>query len=100
MPMGVAVTTGVDAATAGLAVILLTDEDDQSPQPVTQYVNDFEALKGDPDKVAISGVYGLLNGCSNPPITGYPGPRIADAVALSGGAEWNRIERWWSPPTP
>ncbi len=79
---------------AGLAVILLTDEPDQSPSPVGYYVNELIAVKGNPDRLAVSAVYNAQTVCKNVQETA---PRIDQAVADTGGAGVCIWDQDWMP---
>jgi len=82
---------------AGLAVIAVTDEDDQSSASADEFVTSFLALKDDPDAVAVSAVDGGSEGC-----TGFGGDaaaatKIADVVVGTGGAEGSICDDDWMP---
>ena len=78
---------------AGLSVIILTDEDDQSGGTATAWAAEFEALKPDSGLVAVSGITGMTTGCA----TAYATPIISEVVALTGGLEVSICDEDWSP---
>ena len=82
---------------AGLAVIAVTDEDDQSTGTADEYATSFLALKDDPDTVAVSAVDGGPTGC-----TGYGGEAFAatklhNVVDGTGGVEGSICDDDWMP---
>jgi hypothetical protein len=77
---------------AGLALVILTDEDDQSGGGASDWINAFQALKSDPDRVVVSGITGLLGGCA----TAYAAPIISGVVAGTGGVESSICDEDWS----
>ncbi len=81
---------------AGLAVIVVTDEDDQSVEPVGDLIAAFQALKPDPGLVAVNAIHPGESGCSAP--DGWVGaaPRLHEAVQIAGGAEISVCEADWS----
>ncbi len=78
---------------AGLAVVLLTDEPDQSPGDAATWIATFEGFKPDPARVAVAGIYGLTTGCAN----AYAGPKIHDVIVGTGGTEVSICETDWLP---
>ncbi len=70
---------------AGLRIIFVSDEEDQSPSTVNTYVSFFQALKLNPDHVRLSGITGQLGGCSSASGTADPAPRYEQAVSDTGG---------------
>jgi len=70
---------------AGLRAIFVSDEEDQSPDTVTAYVNAFQALKVNPDHVVLSGITGQLSGCSGPGGNAYANQRYEQAISMTGG---------------
>lgn len=69
---------------ARLAVIIVSDEEDQSPGPVSLYVDFFRNVKGfrNPQLVSVSAIAGdVPNGCA----TAEGGNRYADAVGQLNG---------------
>ncbi len=70
-----------------LAVIIVSDEEDVSADPVDTYVNFFRSLKAnDPARVSLSGIVGdVPNGCENSEAHADPGVRYHQAIqALNG----------------
>ncbi len=78
--------TGLIREGAGLHVILLTDEDDQSPDPVSAYVETLRALKAG-ETVKISAIAGVPpDGCHSPAADAVVATRIIEAVSSTGGS--------------
>ncbi len=82
---------------AGLALIALTDEDDQSGGAAADWVAAIEALKVDPDAVTFNGVHGLTTGCTGDGGAAYAGARLHEVVTATGGAEVSICETDWMP---
>ncbi len=82
---------------AGLALIALTDEDDQSPGTAADWATAIEALEADPDAVSFNGIHGLATGCSDNGVAAYAGPRLQEVVAATGGAEVSICDADWMP---
>ena len=76
-------------------MIIATDEVDQSGGDAATWIAQFQALKLDPEAVAISGIYGLAVGCPNPPADADP--MLAEIIAQTGGVEVSICEPDWSP---
>jgi len=70
---------------AGLRVIFVSDENDQSSDTVQAYVNLFLSLKVNPDHVVLSGITGQLSGCNGAGGNADSAPRYEQAVTLTGG---------------
>jgi len=70
---------------ATLHVIFVSDEEDQSPDTVTAYVQGLQAVKDDPDQVVISGITGGPTGCSGAGGNAYQTDRYVQAIAMTGG---------------
>ena len=66
---------------AGLRVIVLTDDDDLSPDTVAAYVTLVQSVKIDPGYVTVNAIAGQAGGCAGID----PAPRLEDAIALTGG---------------
>lgn len=87
-----AVATGDDEAGRALRredarfdVIVLTDEDDHSPDPVTTYLGELEAREG-ADGYRVSAIAGgLPEGCASPVAQAEGAPRLYDASLATGG---------------
>ena len=82
---------------AGLAVIVVTDEADQSGGDVPTWVAQFQALKPNPDAVAVSGIYGQATGCSGADGVADPDPVLEAIIAETGGVEVSICDTDWSP---
>ncbi len=78
---------------AGLALVILTDEDDQSGGDATAWVDAFHALKDDPERVVVNGITGLTSGCA----TAYAAPILSGVVNGTGGIEASICDEDWSP---
>lgn len=71
---------------AALAIVIVSDEDDNTSNPVEFFVNYLQGLKavqGLP--VIISGVTGGPNGCQADGNSAFPAPRYDQAITLTGG---------------
>jgi len=66
---------------AGLRVIFVSDEDDQSSDTVTNYVDLLQAITVNPEHTMLSGITGQATGCA----TAYAAARYEQAVSLTGG---------------
>ncbi|MBI5498248.1 MAG: choice-of-anchor D domain-containing protein [Deltaproteobacteria bacterium] len=78
---------------AGLAIIVVSDEEDGSPLPVSAYVDFFTGLKaasGAP--VIINAITGQATGCD----TGYPAVRYEAAVQATGGVSASICDPDWA----
>ena len=82
---------------AGLAVILVTDEDDQSSGAAADYTAAFEVLKDDPAHVTVSAIDGGPEGCTGAGGTAYAAYRIGEVVADTGGVEGSICDEDWMP---
>lgn len=72
---------------ADLAVIVLSDEDDQSPGDVADYVAHLEALKG-AGNARLSAVVGQLPaGCASPYAAADPAARYIEVATATGGLQ-------------
>ena len=76
---------------AGMRVIFVSDEDDQSTDTVQAYVTLFQSLKVNPDHVILSGITGQITGCA----TAYTAPRYEQAVALTNGISESICSASW-----
>ena len=70
---------------AGLRVIFVSDEEEQSQDTVTAFVQNFQSLKANPDHVILSGITGQLTGCQSPDGYADPAARYEQAIAATGG---------------
>ena len=76
---------------AALAVIVLSDEDDDSTQGSTSFVNWFESLKPDPEKLTFSSICGDRGfGCQEfdffgNTLSASAGPQYIDATDMTDG---------------
>ena len=68
-------------ADAGLRVVVVSDEDDQSTITASEYVNYLRGLKVNPDHAIFSGITGQAAGCLN----AYAAPLYEQAVNATGG---------------
>lgn len=85
---------------ANLAVVIISDEEDQSTENPSFYVNWLHSLKADPDMAAFHGVTGPRSCaglvCGNPfqfnQVTTEPSPRYHNAFDATGGV-WQDIRQ-------
>ena len=84
---------GLVRPNAGLALIIVTDEDDGSGGDPATWTSDFQALKPDPTRVLVNGIYGGSSGCPS----ASAGPRIAAVIAGTGGVEVSICDVDWLP---
>lgn len=72
-----------------LAIIIVSDEEDQSPLSVAEYVSFFSALKGgDPAKINLSVIAGdVPNGCQSADADADPGARYHEAATALNGVK-------------
>lgn len=85
-PLASGPNADIARAEARLAVIVLSDEDDHSPEAVPAYLEDLAARKaaGGYRVSAIAG--GLPEGCASPAAQAEAGARLHEAATTSGGA--------------
>jgi len=79
---------------AGLRVVYLSDEDDQSPGSTSGYVDLVAGLMVNPDHLVLSGITGQISGCAS----AYTAPEYEDAIALTGGVSESICDSDWSTP--
>lgn len=79
---------------AGLFVMVVSDEDDQSSQTVAHYVAQLQALEPDPDMLVISAIAGGAAGCDSGNVTAMPAPRLVDAANTTGGMDASLCGDW------
>ncbi len=70
---------------AGLHVIIVSDEDDQSPGPTNDWVLALQAYHVNPDHLTISGITGQLTGCSGLTGNAYSAAEYELAISVTGG---------------
>ncbi len=75
---------------AGLRLIMMSDEPDQSSRSVDFYVSYFQNLKPNPSMVQINAITGGRNGCSTECGAADADTRYTDAVDATGGV-WASI---------
>ena len=78
VPLSSGCNFGAVRENAKLALLGVTDEPDQSVQPYTHYVSEFQSLKSNPDNVTFHSLGGLCNNGGN---TG-----VENAAVDTGGA--------------
>lgn len=89
--------TGFFRTGATLDVVIVSDEDDNSPDTVQSYVEALQAFKGD-DPVHVSGVIGdLPDGCVSPAAEAEAGMRYAEAAQLTAGHVGSICLPDWTP---
>ncbi len=79
---------------AGLFVIIVSDEDDQSSQTVAHYVAQLQALEPDPEMLLLSAVSGGASGCDSGNVSAMPAPRLVDAANTTGGIDASLCGDW------
>lgn len=100
------INAGFVRADAGLVVIYLSDEDDQSPDAVTDYVSFVQGLKNGLPATLNTIVGAAPGGCTGPSGSAGAGLRYLDASAATGGANSSICSADWSaaltnvPPAP
>jgi hypothetical protein len=80
---------------AGLVVIFVSDEDDESPDTITAYVNLFQSLKVDPEEVYLIAVTGGAAGCQSAVAHASPESRYTDAADHAGGLVLSICDETW-----
>lgn len=80
-PLRSTVNAGFLRENAKLYVIFVTDEDDQSPLTVAEYVQQFQALKADPAMVHFTAIAAETNNTCG----AYDGLRYQEIVGSTGG---------------
>ncbi|HCP47937.1 MAG TPA: hypothetical protein DIU15_17995 [Deltaproteobacteria bacterium] len=84
---------------AGLRLIFVTDEQDQSGTiqnwSVQDYVSYFQSLKANPEHVALSDISGGLNGCSGGGGSATTGSDFVMATDLTGGMSASICDPNW-----
>lgn len=84
-PLKSGANAGLLRDTSDLAVVVVSDEDDQSPLATTEYVAHLDALKG-AGHARVSAIVGdLPAGCATPYAAADPGLRYRDVVDATGG---------------
>ena len=76
---------------AGLRVIYVSDEEDQSPDTVTAYLQLLQGLEVNPDHVILSGITGQLTGCPG----AESAPRYEQGVADTDGISSSICDPNW-----
>jgi hypothetical protein len=91
-PMVTGANAGFLRADAGLALVIVSDEEDHSPLTVQQYVDFFEGLKaGTGAPVIISAITGQRTGCP----TAEAETRYSDAVTATEGISASMCDADW-----
>lgn len=70
---------------AGLRVIFVSDEPEQSPGPIGDHVDAYQGFKLDPDDVVMSDISGGLIGCTGASGNAGAAPRYVAASLATGG---------------
>ncbi|MFH1811635.1 MAG: choice-of-anchor D domain-containing protein [Pseudomonadota bacterium] len=87
---------GLLRSDAALALVVVSDEDDGSPQPVDAYVGFLLGLKAAQAlPVLFNAVTGGVAGCSEGEVWADPAPRYDDAVRQTGGRWMNLCASDW-----
>jgi hypothetical protein len=82
-------------ADAKLGVIVVSDEEDFSPQPVSAYISFFQRLKPDPSMVSLSAIVGPAE-VGTCPSASSPGSRYAEVANATGGRLESICTQNWS----
>lgn len=80
---------------AGLRVVFVSDEEDQSPNTVTSYVSYLQSLKINPEHVVLSAISGQNTGCSSAAGSADPAPRYESAVSSTAGISSSICDSDW-----
>ena len=80
---------------AGLRLIFVSDESEQSADTVTAFTQYFQGLKTNPDHMIASSITGQLTGCNSPTGNADPAPRYAQIVANTGGLSASICDPNW-----
>ncbi|HZX40444.1 MAG TPA: hypothetical protein VFE93_01320, partial [Myxococcaceae bacterium] len=84
-PLGNDGNLGFYRQTASLAVVLVSDDDDTSPDAVTTYVHFLQQLKG-PGAAGRASLYAIVPSGQTCPSASGQGLRYAEAASRTGGA--------------
>jgi len=91
--------TGFWRQDAGLRVVYVSDENDQSGN-WSSWLSSYQALKADPDYVVLSAICGtdgyVAQSCSGPGGSAYPGTGYVDVANATGGVLGSICESDWS----
>jgi hypothetical protein len=91
--------TGFWRQDAGLRVVYVSDENDQSGDWAT-YLSSYQALKADPDLVVLSAICGtngyVAQACTGPGGAAYAGSGYVDVANATGGVLGSICESDWS----
>jgi hypothetical protein len=80
---------------AGLRLIFVSDESEQSQDTVTAFTQFFQGLKTNPDHMIASSITGQLTGCSSPTGNADPAPRYEQITAATGGLSASICDPNW-----
>ena len=88
------VNSGFLRATGELEIVILTDEEDQSPNPVESYLGLIQSRQIGFGAARINTITGGTAGCTspagaNPNIIGAVSPRLVAASSLTGGSDYS-----------
>jgi hypothetical protein len=83
-PVAESANAGFVRPDARLAIILLSDEEDQSPLPVSQYTAFLSGLKGSLKRITFATIVGPEGGCQSPNGNAQPGLRYIEAGKTFG----------------
>jgi len=82
---------------AGLRVVFVGDEDDQSTGTVGDWLQQFASYKLNPDHVVLHGFSGEGTGCSGVGGNADPAVRFTQAITATGGLSFPICDLDWSP---
>jgi len=80
---------------AGLALLVLTDEDDQSPVLLDGFIAALAGMVSDFDFVTVNHISGLLEGCGGDSGHAIPAPRIVFVGDATGGKSKSICDLSW-----
>ena len=83
---------GLVRSSAGLAVIVVTDQDDESGETAQFFIEAYGAIKPDPGDAFVSGISGGATGCS----TADAAPLLLEVVSGTGGEDVSICSADWT----
>ena len=80
---------------AGLALLVLTDEDDQSPVLLSSFIAVLAGMVSDFDFVTVNHISGLITGCSSDAGKAISAPRMVFVGDVTGGKSLSICDLVW-----
>ena len=80
---------------AGLALLVLTDEDDQSPVLLSSFIAALSGMVSDFDFITVNHISGLASGCSGDSGHAIPAPRMVFVGDATGGKSKSICDLSW-----